>query len=306
MMRLARNWTPLEAETTSLSLQALAADNFVPAPSLQGLERGSRAHREAVRELQRERREADREAQREHQEARERAALAMVGPGDPADPVRERDIARLSDNSSLLIARVHGLGYQSGVVFVRLGATENTIDYVNAVVPTAFISGPKEQTVVAVVPPGRWRLSAFHGPAGYVTSLCMGAPSFDLGAGDVVFAGSFAFGEHGSRLDMHLDHARTALAAAPTLSARVRAAEYRNGATFSCGAASGFYSYEIAGVPYADDYRFGSRANTEDVVSETSADATADASTTEASATSDEAQAQPLETNAHQPITLGY
>lgn len=260
---------PQIGDAESLSLQALPADSpafLAPPPTAAERNAGRRRPgsgpdtREEY-EARRAAREGDPEQVQARRETHERALAQLVGPGEAARNTRPRDIARLPDNSTLIVVRMAGLGYGSGVMLMRPGAQEGTVDFVTAVVPTAFISGPKEQTVVAVVPPGHWRLSGFVGPGGYITSFCMGAPSFEVAEGDVVFAGSFAFGATGERLDMTLDPARAALANAPNLAARLRSADYRNGETFECGAASNFYTYEIADAPFADGYTFGSRAN---------------------------------------------
>ncbi|HYD89690.1 MAG TPA: hypothetical protein VEA80_19570 [Vitreimonas sp.] len=287
---------PPNVEARSLSLQALPPESsaFIsPPPS--AAERTARRRRPGSGPQTREEYEARRAAIEAEQfgdrgdaqtrrETRDRALAQLVGPGDAARPTRARDIADLPDNSTLLVVRVAGLGYGSGVMLMRPGAEADTVDFVSAIVPTAFISGPKEATVVARVPPGRWRLSGFVGPAGYITSLCMGAPTFDIAEGEVVFAGSFAFGSAAPRLDMNLDHARTALASAPNLAARVRAAGYQNGDTFECGAAANFYGYEIADAPYQDAYRFGSRVNDAPPAA-TAADASTEVSTPAEAAT---------------------
>ncbi|ANP46203.1 hypothetical protein [Candidatus Viadribacter manganicus] len=264
---------PTNTQARSLSIQALPPESsaYISPPATTE-ERNARRRRPGsgpqTREEYDARRNAieaehsgDRRDAAERQAIQERATAELVGPGDVANAVRPRDVARLPENSTLLIVRVHGLLYGSGVILMRPGAEEDTVDFVSAIVPTAFISGPKEQTVIARVPPGRWRLSGFVGAAGYVTSLCMGSPTFDIAEGDVVFAGSFGFGTATPRIDLSLDPARTALATAPNLAARVHAAEYRNGDTFVCGAAANFYGYEIADAPYLDSYRFGSRVN---------------------------------------------
>lgn len=194
------------------------------------------------------------------------AALQLAGPGRVAQRTRARAVSAIAQDATVLVIHVSGTHHQSGLMLTRMESQAGEIDTVSAIVPAAFVGGVKEDTIVAVVPPGRWRLSAFSGLGGYALSLCMGAPSFEVSAGEVVYAGGFLFGGDGPRLDMTLAPAHAALANTPHLAERVRAAEYRNGETFACGATSNFYNYEIDGAPFVEGYGFGSRANIATVV----------------------------------------
>jgi hypothetical protein len=121
--------------------------------------------------------------------------------------------------------------------------------------------GATESTYVFAVPPGRWRIGHIQGNTGSI-SLCLGAPAFEVGPSEVVFAGSYS-GEAFAP-DMSTTPAETALAIAPDFASRLRTASYVNGAVSSCEGAFVFYAYEIPGAPFAQDYRWGSRAFSED------------------------------------------
>jgi hypothetical protein len=173
------------------------------------------------------------------------------------------EIAALPSDATLVVVRVYGEA-AAGLVFVRADAAANDARndslMVQAPVPRRRTPS-RERTLVFAVPPGHWRITAVTPSVPVLTSFCLGAPEFEVNAGEVVFAGSFGFGESGPRLDMSLDPARTALAAAPGLAERVRAAVYTNGHTFECGApASYLYAYEIDAAPFHEGYELGSRA----------------------------------------------
>jgi hypothetical protein len=166
----------------------------------------------------------------------------------------------LPNDSTLIVVRVFGR-QSAGVMLVRADAGEGSgPDSMTPTVPVSTPRRPQPQdvTYVFAAAPGHWRLT---GPQGALTSFCLGAPGFDVAAGDIVFAGSFAL-DHGSPpLDMSLEPARAALSAAPALAERVRAANYVNGDTFECGGGAAYlYAYEIDGAPFREGYTMGSRA----------------------------------------------
>lgn len=136
--------------------------------------------------------------------------------------------------------------------FTQLDDTAATArPYINVPSPTklfwkkgAFL----EQTYVFPVKPGRWTLGSI-GPVG----LCLGAPSFDVQQGEVVFAGTFNVGSTDPfQPDMALAPAQQALANAD-LSERLTPAKYVNGRTFDCGtlAPSFIYSLNEPNAPLA-------------------------------------------------------
>lgn len=96
------------------------------------------------------------------------------------------------------------------------------------------------------ITPGDYVVDALT--AGYTdepSTLCFGAPTLRIAAGEVVYLGDFAPYENAKRIDgtkvsmlahtMHPDDARTALAARqPALAAAFRPAAWRNQATYAC------------------------------------------------------------------------
>ncbi len=112
----------------------------------------------------------------------------------------------------------------------------------------------QEVTFAFAVPPGKWRLPAHQG-----VDLCMGAPSFEVAAGEAVYLGVFDFGAtpFSPVMDVHL--AEDVITAAPTFASRLRPAQWINGSTSFC---RGWYLYalEFAGAPFEDGYGWGSRS----------------------------------------------
>jgi hypothetical protein len=111
------------------------------------------------------------------------------------------------------------------------------------------------KTYVIAAPPGRWRLQGVG-----ATSFCLGAPAFDVGAGEAVFAGAFdASAPYAPDLDMGPAQGELADAA---LAARLKPARWTNGESFPCGVLrpKAVYLLEIPDAPFVPGYRAGSRA----------------------------------------------
>lgn len=112
---------------------------------------------------------------------------------------------------------------------------------------------PEGNWFALTVPAGRWQLSN----SGFVV-YCLGAPSFEVGEGEAVFAGTIDLGGDNLGPDLEMAPARAWLKG--PLAEGLRPAEYRNGATSSCNVFSTIYALEIPGAPFEDGYRNGSRA----------------------------------------------
>ncbi|MGZ3314987.1 MAG: hypothetical protein ACXU8Q_12510 [Caulobacteraceae bacterium] len=111
------------------------------------------------------------------------------------------------------------------------------------------------KTYVIAAPPGHWRLQGVAG-----ASFCLGGPSFDVGAGEAVFAGAFdASAPYAPDLDMAPAKAELADAA---LAARLKPAQWSNGESFPCGVMrpKAIFVLEIPNAPFAAGYHSGSRA----------------------------------------------
>ena len=125
---------------------------------------------------------------------------------------------------------------------------------------TAVAGGADGTTLVFAVPAGRWKLSSLN--AGLFTvSLCLGAPSFELTAGEVVYAGSFDPASASNHIgpDMTIEPYRAVFPALSGLGEKMRPAAYVNGSTGQCGGAY-MYALEASDRPFADGYAFGSKA----------------------------------------------
>ncbi len=108
------------------------------------------------------------------------------------------------------------------------------------------------QWFIEAVPPGIWRISELNGKI-----LCLGAPAFEVKAGDVIYAGTFDLDSANVSPDLDLAPAKTFLSGTAEEN-RLKAAEYVNGSRAACG--SGMYAYEVPGAPFRPDYAYGSRA----------------------------------------------
>jgi hypothetical protein len=108
-------------------------------------------------------------------------------------------------------------------------------------------------TFAFAVPPGRWRISGIGKPM--VLNFCLGAPSFEVKAGEVVYAGLFDLGAADLGPDLDLAPAKAWLAGHPQAQT-IRAAVYSNGSRGVC-AGNAIYALEVRGAPFAPGYLWG-------------------------------------------------
>lgn len=213
---------------------------------------------EGARTALAERSGAERREERERVRAREQRleqaqarADAMSASGGIAAVT---DLSAISSDASLVVVSADGVE----LTFVRDGAA--------GAEPASFVvlapsvkDGPTDQgPLVFAVPPGRWRISHISNGMGAI-ALCMGAPAFDVGASEVVFAGAFAVMEYAP--NMTLSPAAAVLTSVPAFADRLRPAAYVNGNVGDCGSAQLVYAYEIPGAPFAEGYRWGSQGS---------------------------------------------
>ena len=90
-----------------------------------------------------------------------------------------------------------------------------------------------------------------------VTNFCLGAPSFDVQAGDVIYAGTIDLDSETIVPDLTLAPAKAFLAGTPAADI-VKPASYVNGSREQCGA--GMYAYEVPNAPFLPGYSLGSLA----------------------------------------------
>lgn len=162
---------------------------------------------------------------------------------------------------AVILFHVTGAGgiYGNGVGFVEQAAegeaTNRTLRFIQGV--SGNLSLKREGNWYSfTVPAGRW----MYGESGRY-NLCLGAPSFDVPTGAVIYAGSFDL--DGEVLGPDLDLARVREHLRGDAGARVQAAVYdQNGGDFPCFFFGPPYALELEGVPFRPGYRRGSRAAT--------------------------------------------
>jgi hypothetical protein len=203
----------------------------------------------------------------------------------PPEPLRGRALSSLPADAAVIVIHV-GMPmrspsanpyFRSGVIFERV-PQDNRPAWSTDGLPNVFFAKPpgrliaaagdrlNEGTLVFSVPPGRWRLVAMN-QIEYSISFCLGSPSFEIAAGEVVYAGAYYTDLRPRGPDMSLERAREALADAPNLAQRLRAAVYENGDTFNCAGAY-LYAYEIEGAPFRQNYTWGSAASAMNLVTD--------------------------------------
>ncbi|HYJ82969.1 MAG TPA: hypothetical protein VEW26_09040 [Allosphingosinicella sp.] len=195
------------------------------------------------------------------------AAAAAEPPS--AEPIAQswnalkRTVAREAWSSvpadrALVVVKMKGVGPSNGVTlsFQRMGEARGGHAQPAFMTFQHGLSGNRKEGrfYVFQVEPGRWRLDSIH-----ALHLCLGAPAFDVAAGEVVYGGSFDLGSESLGPDLSLAEVRAFLAGHP-ISGRLRPAQYRNGFTETCAGIGSIYALEIPGAPFEPGYRGGSRA----------------------------------------------
>lgn len=115
--------------------------------------------------------------------------------------------------------------------------------------------GPRFE--IRIVPAGRWRLASLDDVIRSL-NLCLGAPSFEIAAGEVVYLGAFQSSTEDLTPSMALEPVRSFLAGTPQADV-VRPAAYSNGSLGPC-LGSTIYALEFTGVPTEPGYRERLRA----------------------------------------------
>ncbi|HLI66771.1 MAG TPA: hypothetical protein VKU90_10440 [Caulobacteraceae bacterium] len=160
------------------------------------------------------------------------------------------EIAQVPKDRAVVILRVAGPSLHAGDTIVLRRESTGAGD-----APDAFLAyanpfwerGGKWSAFEA--PPGRWRIASIGGGRLiFEVRLCLGAPSFQASAGEVVYAGTYDLSSAAIRPDLSLDAVRQWLAKSGDAADRVRPATYVNGSTGRCGGTY-IYAYEIDGAP---------------------------------------------------------
>lgn len=185
-----------------------------------------------------------------------------LDPKWPKKPLKVAEIPGAPPESVVVVTHIRGISMRNGtgLLFARMGPdpdkspslTDHAPDLFNPATGAMFAKKEGNWFVFAV-PPGRWRISAMGGlPA---VDFCLGGPSFEAKAGEIVYAGSFDLGAEDTGPDLSLEAARTFLAGVPQAQ-QIRAAEYTNGARGQCFQ-SILYAFEIKGAPFQPGYTWG-------------------------------------------------
>ena len=145
--------------------------------------------------------------------------------------------------ASVIVLRVQGAAPDKRTwTFVRLDEPSKGAD------PSGltFFTVARPANEAGLAPPGRWRLQSVG-----AASFCLGGPSFDVGAGEAVFAGTFD-ASNPYAPDFDPAPAKSDLGDA-ALAARLKPAAWINGETFACGVMQPTSIYVLAfpGVPSA-------------------------------------------------------
>lgn len=168
-------------------------------------------------------------------------------------------------DAAIIIVNIKGVSMRqgNGFVFYREGpdaqTTASSVDHapdkISALV--AGISASGEGNFRAfVVPAGRWRIfSMFNG--GIELNFCLGSPSFEVKAGEVVYAGQLDMKQE-KLLPNFAPEAVTTWLAGAKAAARLRPAVYTNGARGTC-APNSIYALEFDGAPFEPGYALGSK-----------------------------------------------
>ncbi|MBI5941517.1 MAG: hypothetical protein HY859_13930 [Caulobacterales bacterium] len=111
-------------------------------------------------------------------------------------------------------------------------------------------SGPRFE--MRVIPPGRWRLASLDDVVRSL-NLCLGAPSFEIAAGEVVYLGTFLSSSEDLTPAMAMEPVQAFLGDAPQ-AGTVRPAVYSNGSLGPCEGAT-IYALEFTGAASEPGYR---------------------------------------------------
>lgn len=189
------------------------------------------------------------------------AAAPPTAPARLASPMRPQQVGGLAPGMGLVLVNVSGPDAIE-LMFERVDAPADGRPAVFVARPAGSpyfeADGAPGFLVAYMVPAGRWRLSR-ESAGGIAVSFCLGAPAFDLAAGEAVYAGAFDLGGRALGPDLDAAAARRTLPAVSDLPERLHAAKWMNGTTGGCEGAFA-YSLEIPGQPFVEGYAMGSRA----------------------------------------------
>ena len=191
---------------------------------------------------------------------------AELDPKWPLKALTPAEVATAPPFASVIIFRIKGLSLRNGIgmAFGREGPDKDTPpskvdkgpDFIEIRIGLLYAKKDGDTWAYAL-PPGRWRVVGFGSKP--FLDFCLGSPSFEAKAGDVVFAGTFDMSAEDVGPDLSLTPVKAWLGASPA-AGRVRPAAYINGSRGPCGG-NAIYAFEIKGAPFEPGYTGGSMAN---------------------------------------------
>lgn len=189
-------------------------------------------------------------------------------------PFEPEDIPSIPKNSSIVIVQTSGKVTDQAMYFEKLrpkgqqrALVLNRTDAAEFILTTRYIGRPSTQsessnlTLAYVVSPGDWRFSGRMSEAGgLMMDFCLGAPTFNIAPGEVIFLGRFDMAGQSLGPVMSFDRASLTSAIGAEMAERAQAATWRNGATTSCEHGIFTYALEFPDTPFVEGYTGGSAA----------------------------------------------
>lgn len=188
-----------------------------------------------------------------------------LDPKWPTRPLKPEQISGVAPEAGIIIINLRGVSYKTGfgLWLTRQGATpesapaetDHAPDYIDSTIGLLFAK--KEANFLAfAAPPGRWRVARLA--SSLTLNFCLGAPSFEVKAGEVIYAGMFDLSAENLGPDMSLDSPKAWLTGQPAAD-KLKPATYTNGSRGLCGG-NGIYALEFKDAPFESDYTWGSKA----------------------------------------------
>jgi hypothetical protein len=191
------------------------------------------------------------------------SARDVLDPKWPKKPLTTETLAAAPDGAAVIMVQIKGVSGRNGigVLLNRRGSDKDVfpsrLDHAPDLIQAqkGWMVAHKECDMFAfAAPPGQWRVAGLA--AGLpILNFCLGAPAFEVKAGEVVYAGSFDLSAPDLGPDLDLAPVRKWMGASPR-GAAARAAAYVNGVRGLCGN-NAIYALEVKGAPFEAGYAWG-------------------------------------------------
>lgn len=182
----------------------------------------------------------------------------LVQAGIITETVAQADFGTLGPDETLIVFRVID-GPRSDFTGLHFNLDDPKMSFTGSRIaihrPSKSMWNKSDEAIyVFRVPTGRWRMERLRSMLTLQSSvsLCLGAPAFDIAAGEAIWGGTIAMGGEGRFVPaMDMTPIRQSLAAWPDLLARLKPARWMNGVATDCGKDSYIYGLQIPGAPTA-------------------------------------------------------